>query len=320
MLKTNINFSEIHLVPRVISEIESRNDIKTEVEFNKKLTLTCPFVTSPMKDVCDSSVAIKMSQLGGLGILHRFCSIDDNINEFKRTTEYGISACSIGINGDYLDRFKNLYEVGCRIFCLDVANGASLGVFKAIEKLENYNIDLIVGNVASKECYSFLTQFPTVRAIRVGIAGGSACSTRNATGIYHPMASCIAECAPHKRNTLLIADGGIKEPSDVCKAIALGADLIMMGSTIANTTDSPAELIKRDGKMYKIYHGSASFEIQKQYKERPKYIEGKTKLLEYEGENLKDLIDRFSEGLRSSMSYFNSRTLEEYKNNVNFCC
>ncbi len=112
----------------------------------------------------------------------------------------------------------------------------------------------------------------------------------------------------------MIADGGIGEPADMCKAIACGADIVMLGGAIAKTTDSPAELIKKDGVFYKVYHGSASFEIQK----RTRYIEGRTRLLDYEGETLESLIARFCDGLRSSMSYFNARNLEEYRNNVSF--
>lgn len=320
-MNKNTDFADIHLIPRVISEIESRDDIKIEIKFNNNLTITAPFIASPMKDVCDSNIAIKMRELGGLGILHRFSSIEDNVTEYKKVTEANADCgCSIGVNGDHLDRFKALYDAGCRIVCVDTANGASTRVERTINSVAKYasDVDLIVGNVASKECYSWLEQFPNVRAIRVCIANGAACSTKNATGVYHGTASCISECAAAKKRTLLIADGGLKEPSDACKAIALGADMTMMGSLIAKTIDSPAELIKRDGKFYKIYHGSASFEIQKEYRDKPKYIEGVTRLLEYDNESLEALIDRFHDGLRSSMSYFNSKTLKEYRYHVSF--
>src|ERR1035437_10486339 len=92
----------------------------------------------------------------------------------------------------------------------------------------------------------------------------------------------------------------------------------MMGNSFATTIDSPAETIIKDNKKYKVYHGSASFDIQKEYKEKPKYIEGKTRLLECDGETLENLVNRFSDGLVSSMSYFNAKTLEEYRKNVTF--
>ena len=90
----------------------------------------------------------------------------------------------------------------------------------------------------------------------------------------------------------------------------------MLGSIIANCSDSPAEILKRDGKWFKVYHGSASFEIQKEYRNNPKYIEGRTRLLEYDGESLEGLITRFHDGIRSCMSYFNAKNLEEFRKNI----
>ncbi len=310
----SLDFDDVCLVPRVISEIESRDDIKIKVSFGK-FDLTCPVIASPMKDVCDGNVAKEMNRLGGLGIIHRFLSIEDQVAEYNKCLD---SACAIGINGDYFERFLGLYEAGCRLFCLDVANAGSIGVKQAAEKLESYKVDLIVGNVASKEVYQWCDSLPNVKAIRVGIAGGNACTTKNATGIGYGMFSTILECVSVKNNALLIADGGIKEPQDMCKSIIAGADLIMLGSAICSTVDSPAEILIREDKQYKIYHGSASFDIQKEYKEKPKYIEGKTRLLEYKGETLEQLLSRYGDGLRSSMSYFNARSLEEYRKNISW--
>ena len=306
-------FDDITLVPTVVSTIDSRSDITTKVQ-HKGIDLKVPIVAAPMKDVCDGQMAHKLGLLGGLGIIHRFMSIDEQVKEWEQAIEG--SACAIGINGDHLERFERLYEAGCRIFCIDTANGANTKVEKVIRSIEKYDIDLIVGNVASHECYAWLDSMPNVRAIRVGIAGGAACTTKNATGINYGMVSSIMECASFKKNTLLIADGGIREPSDMCKALAVGADLVMLGSCIATTTDSPAEIVKQDGKLVKVYHGSASFEIQKEYRNNPKYIEGRVRFLEYEGESLEDLVTRFSDGLRSCMSYFNARNLAEFRRNA----
>lgn len=144
----------------------------------------------------------------------------------------------------------------------------------------------------------------------------SGCTTKNATGIYQGMISCIIECNDVKKRTFMIADGGIKSPADFCKAIAFGADLVMMGSIIASTKESPAK-IHEDGK-HKVYNGSASLEIQKLYKEFPKYIEGTTRLLEYTGMPLEVQLSKYIEGLKSSMSYFNAKKLESYRKNISY--
>lgn len=307
-----LNFDDVDLIPRVISTIDSRDGLDTSVQFGD-IKLSIPIIASPMKDVCNGNIANKMNKLGGLGIIHRFMSIEEQVKEYKIG---GLCGCAIGVNGDCLERFQLLYKNGCKIFCIDTANGANIQVERICRQLSQYNdIKLIVGNIVSKECYQWLDNLPNVMAIRVGIAGGSACTTKNATGVHRGIISAIQECASIKKNTLLIADGGIREPQDVCKAIAYGADLVMLGSIIANTLDSPAEIINKDGQLYKVYHGSASFDIQQQYREIPKYIEGKTRLFPYDGESLDNVISRFCDGLRSSMSYFNAKTLSEFRHN-----
>lgn len=309
---SQLEFDDIALVPRVVSTIESRDHINIGV---KSLNLKIPIIASPMKDVCDGRICHLLKRLGGLGIVHRFMSIEEQVEQWKIS---GNSACAIGVNGDFHERFEAIYGAGCRIICIDTANGGSTRVKKAIEKLNKPGIGIIAGNVASKECYQWLDEIPFVIGIRVGIAGGAACTTKNATGIHYGVISSILECAKVKKNALLIADGGIREPSDSCKAIACGADLVMLGSTIASVMESPAELVKRDDKLFKVYHGSASFEIQKEYRTTPRYIEGRVRLLEYSGETLESLITRFCDGLRSSMSYFNAKSIEEYQQNASF--
>ncbi len=167
----------------------------------------------------------------------------------------------------------------------------------------------------SKEGILFYKDIKEVLGFRISVASGKACTTKNATGMYYPSVSLLLECRD-ATDKVLIADGGIKEPQDYCKAIASGADFIMLGSLIAQCKESPAETLLREHKEYKLYHGSASFENQKIYKENPKYIEGRTVLLEYHNLSIVDLLNSFQEGLKSSMSYANSRSILEYRNNV----
>lgn len=307
-------YQDIGLVPRILSTIESRDDLNIELKL-AHINLKSPIIASPMMDVCDGMVSSIMRSSGGIGIIHRFMSIDDQVIEYNKCHD---SACAIGVNSESIDRYNKLYQNGCRIFCIDTANGANTRVLKTIESMKHSDTSIIVGNVASKECYSILEQFDNVKAIRVGIAGGSACTTKNATGIYRGMLSAIYECASVKKKTILIADGGINEPSDMCKSIAFGADMIMLGGILAATKESPAEVIQKDNKLYKVYHGSASFEIQREYREKPKYIEGTTRLLEFKNESIIDVINRFMDGFKSSMSYFNSRSISEYRNNIDY--
>lgn len=317
-LPRSIGLDNVGLVPRIISHIRSRETIDTSVVLNDDITLALPIIASPMKDVCDGKFGAELIRHGCYGIIHRFCSIAEQLEEFGANKDLAVA---IGTNGDSLDRFRALSQAGCKVFCVDVANGANTTVEEFIHKLLGIREDVsfIVGNVASKETFEWLCRLPNVIGVRVGIAGGLACTTKDATGIFHPMASLLMECASVSvGRPLIIADGGIKTPSHFCKAIALGAHCVMLGSVLAAANDSPAELMKQNGRFYKTYHGSASFEIQTIYREKPKYIEGKTSLLDFENESLSQILARFSDGLRSSMSYMNAKNIGEYRNNASF--
>lgn len=308
-----LDYKDITLISRQISEIKSRDDISISSSLFGESRR--PIIASPMKDVCDGNVAEIMEKEGCQGIIHRFMDIEQQCVE---ATYSGIKnpICAIGINGDYLDRYKRLIKNHVKRFCIDVANSSSIYVKNTVKELLDINPDsrFIVGNAVSIEGVNYYNDIPEVEAIRVGVAGGKACTTKNATGIYYPMASLINECKDSGK--IIIADGGIREVGDFCKAIALGADMVMVGSVIAKAQESPAELVWRDNNQYKLYHGSASYENQKIYKDTPRYIEGRSVLLEYKSETLSSILNSYFEGLRSSMSYCNATNLSEYRKNI----
>jgi len=328
-----LGFDNVALISHAISTIKTRDEIKLDQELFPGVRLSVPIIASPMKDVCNGFVARRIRELGGYGIIHRFCSVNTQIEMFN---ESGGAACAIGVNEDSDIRFESLYNAGVRNFCIDVANGASILVKDALEKYKKPDAYFIIGNFVSNTCMSFVQSLPNVSALRISVATGSACSTYEATGIYQPMLSLLESCVRAKpdyhpdwykeiayyTNTdnvpKLIADGGIRKPADFCKALAFGADFVILGSLIANTKESPAELLFKGSSPYKLYHGSASYENQQLYK-TPKYIEGKTVLLEYREESLEQLVNRFMDGLKSSMSYFDSRTLSEYRESMDYC-
>lgn len=319
-MNKKLSFNNISLVPRVVSSISSRDKIDCSIKFCN-INLELPIIASPMKDVCNGYVAKTMRKCGAYGIIHRFCSIEEQVKEFVIANKD--AGCAIGINGDAEDRFKELYKEGCRIFCLDVANGANNNIQYIINKTINYkDIFLIVGNIASKETLRWIRCLNRVYGVRLGIGSGEACTTTKATGIFYPHISLLQECVEDKsgfdNHISLIMDGGIKEPRDFCKSIGLGADLIMLGSLIASCNDSPAESFVENGKIYKKYRGSASLDIQESYKE-PRYIEGTTKFLKCT-QDISSLLKEFKEGLQSSMSYFDSKNIMEYRKNISYIC
>ena len=321
-IKYSFGYDKVCLIPRIKSNLESRDNADTSVSF-ANIKLTTPLIASPMPDVCESDMAIELYKLGGFGIIHRFISKEEQIKSYKKVLNNDcFAASSIGINGDWQERYEALREIGCKVFCIDVANGFSLNVESIINHLKKDNVYIIAGNVASKEGYQYLDDLG-VDAIRCGIAGGSVCSTKTETGVLSPMASTIIEISEFKKENnskaLIIADGGIKQPSDLCKALALGADIVMVGGILAGTDEAPGNVIKdKNGKMHKLFRGAASFSTQKYLAgKKPNYVEGIETFVDYIG-SVKNVIERFNRGIKSSMSYFNACNLKEYKENVSW--
>jgi IMP dehydrogenase len=324
-----ISFDSVTLVPKVISEKRHRSECTTSSEFCG-VQLETPLIASPMPDVCNGTMALELAELGCLGIIHRFQPIMDQLKEFKmaKWTDPMLKlqniACAVGVTGDYEERFEALYNNGCRIFCLDTANGANIMVKEAVEKLranqDRTHVYLIAGNVATVEGYAFLTELG-VDAVRVGIAGGSVCETKTETGVHVPTLQSVLDIKGwrlelhNKPSPKIIADGGIRTPSDLCKALACGADAIMCGSIFAGTKESPGDVLKIDGKLYKLYRGAASYSVQQEAGRDPLYNEGNETLVRYKGE-VRKVVDRFTYGLQSSMSYMNAGNLDEFRVNT----
>jgi IMP dehydrogenase len=277
-----------------------------------------------MPDVCGVEMVRALAQDGALGILHRFDSIESQVQAFEEASggHRGVTpaiGAAVGVSGDYRARFEALHRAGCRMFCLDTANGAHQQVADAIGWIKEQAADtfLIAGNVATQEAFAWLEQ-AGADAIRVGIAGGSVCETRNETGVYVPTPYAVAEAAGVRKRAQIIADGGVRMPADLCKLLALGADVVMLGSALAGTREALGRVIVVDGKRYKIMRGAASFSVQQETGSGPpQYVEGAETLVPYKG-RVEEVLQRYEAGLRSSMSYLNATTLTDFRRNASF--
>ena len=314
---TAFDYDDVTLVPRVTSTLAHRADARTSVEIGP-VRLEVPMLGSPMPDVCGVDMCLALAEHGALGVLHRFQSIDAQVSELHQVLQRGGPvAAAVGSTGDHRERFDRLRDAGCRVVCIDTANGAHEQVADAIAWMRSRDADMFViaGNVASAEGFGWLED-AGADAIRVGIAGGSVCETRNETGVFVPTPHAVAEAAAARRTALIIGDSGVRHPADVCKLLALGADCVMVGSVLAGTREAPGRVIVIDGKKYKIMRGAASFSVQQEYgDDDPEYIEGSETMVAYKG-SVAGVMRRYLAGLRSSMSYMNARSLEEYRQNV----
>ena len=319
-LPVAFDYDHLSLVPRIASSLTHRADASPEVRLGP-LLLRMPLIGAPMPDVCGPEMCQSLAGAGALGVLHRFQPVEDQVRQFDashRNAPTSVGA-AVGVTGDYRERFVGLYGAGCRIFCLDTANGAHEQVGAAVEWIRSQADDVFVigGNVATAEAFRWLED-RGVDAIRVGIAGGSVCETRTETAVYSPTPHAVAEAVQVRRRALIIGDSGVRNPADMCKLLALGADAVMVGSALAGTREAPGRVIVVDGKKVKIMRGAASFSVQQQAgTEDPGYVEGTETLVPYKG-GVDDVVRRYLAGLRSSMSYMDARTLEQYRENVSF--
>ena len=309
----SLTYDDVSFVPTEVSRIRSRKEANTSCQFlDEKLSI--PVISSPMESVTGIVMAKELNCLGCLGILNRFdSSLKDILENDKDGNE--IKAVSIALNTpiDIVGKLtKKKY-----IICLDTANANNHEVLaKTKEIKKKYDVRLIVGNIAHG---ATLDQLENVGAdaVRVGIGSGSVCTTSIQTGIGIGQVTSLLDVLQVRANKNLkikiIADGGIKNPGDIAKAIALGADAAMLGRMLAGTKETPGEVIKYNDQLWKKYRGSASFGV----KMKNEFIEGEETMVPYKGV-VKNVIDGISDGLKSCMSYMNCINLDELRTKNSF--
>jgi IMP dehydrogenase len=317
---TALSYDDVLLVPKY-SDILSRKEVDLSSNLDNKRVLTLPIISSPMDTITESSMANLMASSGGLGIIHRYNSIEMQVQLAYQVKDRDKRAAAIGITGDYLERAQALYEVGVKIFCLDVAHGHHILMQKAIKSLKSLygDVHIMAGNVATKKGFEDLSNWGA-DSIRCNIGSGSICSTRIQTGHGMPGLQTIFECfsANITRDVKIIADGGIKNSGDIVKALAAGADLIMIGSLLSGTAETPGQIIHAaDGSRKKIYRGMASKEAQRDWKGKYSSNEGVSTTVPAKG-SAKQVLEDLDNGIRSGLSYSGARDILELQMNSEF--
>ena len=329
-IKESLTFDDVLLIPKYSDVLPSETDIS--LNLTKKITLKVPFLSSAMDTVTESKMAVAIAQAGGIGIIHRNLNIKKQSNEvFKVKKKKLIVGAAVGTNYEDLERARSLIDNGCDLIVIDTAHGHSAKVLKVLSKLKkiNLNVPVCVGNIATAEASKKLYN-SGADIIKVGIGPGSICTTRMVAGIGVPQISAIMEVkgALKNKKIKIISDGGIKFSGDIAKALAAGADAIMMGSIFAGTDESPGKKFKIKGKIYKQYRGmgsigamssgSANRYFQKNFKDKSKFVpEGVEGRVEYKG-NVSKIIYQLKGGLRSSMGYIGAKNLNQISKNAKF--
>jgi len=287
------------------------------VDKTEKLKLNLPVMTSNMDTITESEMSNFIAEKGGIGVLHRFMSFEKNIDEFKKCRFPSI--VSVGCGEKELERAAALRDAGATYFCIDVAHAHAKYVGKTIKRLRDVlpSACIIAGNVATYAGADYLASCGA-DIIKVGIGGGSVCSTRIKTGFGVPMLSSIRDCARVDRS--IVADGGIRTPGDVVKAIAFGADFVMLGGMLAGTRPTPGPVVTKNGKKIKEYRGMASREAQENFiGNMPEWKTAEGVALEVPfREDEHAIISDLIGGLRSGLTYGGSDNIRELQRKLNY--
>lgn len=349
-------FDDILLLPGLsnfnILEEHCKVNIKTKISRNIEIDI--PIVSSPMPGVTEDEMAIAIGKLGGLGFIHHFQSLERQIEQIKRVKKEKIkvAACINDISPDFIGRAEKLVKAGADLISLETAhahNNTTINLIKQFKKKfpkTDLSVSLIVTAKAAEDIIK-----AGADSIRVGIGGGSHCTTRLVTGIGRPQLSALADCykIAKKYKIPMISDTGIKYAGDITKAIAFGADAVMIGGLFTGTDQAPGKIIKNKGKKYKMTWGmctdtamqqkqffSRAFTSTKQLaikilkhprstmkeifqtlisfknQENKLFEEGVEKMVTYKGD-VKNVFCDLKNGLIRSMWYLGAKNLKDIK-------
>ena len=323
MANRAFTFDDILLVPSY-NHYESRKMVSTTVtDRTGKLTLDLPIMSSNMDTVTGSEMANFMATKGGIGVLHRFLTIEQNVAEFKKSPPK--TFVSVGASARELERATALRDAGADYFCVDVAHAHAKYIGKMLKELRALLGDrcIMAGNIATYAGADYLASCGA-DILKVGIGGGSVCSTRIKTGFGVPTLTSVQMCARADRS--IVADGGIRTPGDMVKALAFGADFIMIGGMLAGTRPTPGEVFTRKDasgveRKVKLYRGMASVEAQEDYHKAimPEWktaegVQTEVKYREDEEEIFADIIG----GLRSGLTYAGAINIKELQRKLDY--
>lgn len=355
IIGSGITFDDVLLVPGY-SDFK-RQEISLETKLTKNISLKIPLVSAPMDTVTESKLAIALAKLGGIGIIHRNLTVEDQVLEVKKVKDYTQSGqdkllvgAAIGASSGFEMRAEALIEEGVDVIIVDSAHGYADYILETIKYLKkNYKIDVIAGNIATYDGAKALID-AGADGLRVGMGPGAICTTRIISGMGVPQITAILETSKASKDTGIpvIADGGIKYSGDMVKAFCAGADTVMMGSFFASCKEAPGEhvelppeqvpsrfksILKQNKATYtfKSYRGMGSLgamqkgtEIKsedefhgKSYKDRVLVAEGVEGLVPINGD-VQKVVDQALGGIRSGMYYIGAKTVKDIQENGKF--
>lgn len=337
--KDALTFDDVLLVPQYSEITPDMADVSTKLTNTFKMNV--PFLSAAMDTVSEHKLVTALALAGGLGVIHKNMSIANQAKEVEMVKNYEFDneknkrvlidkkgrlcvGAAIGVTADMMDRVHALMDAGVDVFVLDSAHGDSKNIINAIKnlRLEYPSMELIAGNVATYEGALDLMK-AGASAVKVGMGPGSICTTRIIAGIGVPQLQAVMDCARASKemNVPIIADGGIKYSGDVVKALAAGANTVMLGGLFATCEEAPGDIYESNGKKYRTYRGMGSIEAMAKGS-TDRYFQTGHKKFVAEGvqgivevkTTVEELVFQLIGGLKAGMGYCGSKdipTLQE---------
>ena len=327
--KVGLTFDDVLILPNY-SEVK-RDNIDIASSLTAKIKLTLPVLSAPMDTVTGEILAVALGKLGGLGVIHRNLSVENQVDIVKKVkSEINLAAAAVGVGSDLQERSRQLVRAGCDILVIDSAHGFSKWVIEATKYITATfrKIELISGSVATAAGAKAMIE-AGAKGLRVGMGPGSICTTRIVAGMGVPQITAILETVAvgKKHGIPIVSDGGLRFSGDIVKALSAGASTVMSGQLFAGTRQSPGKLVLLKGIKYKSYRGMGSVSAMKEgsaqrygqeYRrgqEKKLIAEGVEGLVPYKG-NLSDVVNQLMGGLRTGMYYAGVKNIKELQENT----
>lgn len=323
MIRLGLTFDDVLLEPRKTAV--NRRDASVLTRLSKKARLAIPLLSAASDTVSDARFAIVLGKLGGMGVLHRNCSLEEQVKMVREVKQAGLS---VGAAVGPLDvvRAVALSEAGASVIFIDCAHAHAPGIIAAAKEMKlKIKAQLVVGNIVTKEAardFAGITD-----ALKVGIGPGSICTTRIVSGVGVPQLTAVMDVVSvaKKYGIPVIADGGIRYSGDIVKALAAGASSVMLGSLFAGAEEAPGEVVVVDGVKYKSYRGMGSREaLEKRHavdrygaEKKHSVVEGVSGKVLYRG-SVADIVEELVGGIKSGMGYIGAKTIEDMPKQARF--
>ncbi|MDO8551937.1 MAG: IMP dehydrogenase [bacterium] len=323
ILNRSFTFDDVLIRPAASDMEPAEASLKTNIA---GITLTVPFLSAAMDRVTEEAMAVSLGKLGGLGVVHRNCSIEVQVKIITTIKKAGVKVAA-ACGPFAADRAKALDEAGCDVIVIDCAHGHNLNVVASAKKIKKSlkNAKMIYGNIATAEAAKEACKFAD--AIKVGVGPGSICTTRIISGVGVPQLSAILEVVSvaSKKGVPVIADGGIRTSGDIAKALAAGASAVMLGNLFAGTDETPGKIVEKDGRKFKEYRGMGSKSVIESAAGKERYFthgrkavpEGVEALVPYKGP-VDDVVATLVSGVQVGMGYVGARNLKEFHKKAKF--